>query len=50
MWNSDTTRSLRNAFVRWSAPELGTNLGQSQIERNSLIGQLFEMNGGLGRD
>src|SRR5580693_1918941 len=38
------------AGMRWSAPELGTNLGTNSEREKFLDGQLFEMNGGLGRD
>jgi hypothetical protein len=37
-------------FVRWSGPELGTNLGTNSLRRKFDDGQLLERNGGLGRD
>ncbi len=38
------------AGMRWSAPELDTNLGTNSDRWQFSDGQLFEMNGGLGRD
>ena len=44
---SDTTSC---AGMRWSVPELVTNLVTDSLQRKFCGGQLFEMNGGLGRD
>jgi hypothetical protein len=38
------------ARVRWNAPELGTDLGTNSDREQFSDGQLFKMNGGLGRD
>jgi|SRR5215813_7408254 len=42
------TRSC--AGIRWSGPELGTNLGTNSIEGEFRSGQLAVNNGGQGRD
>ena len=38
------------AGMRWSVPELGTNLGTKSDREKFPDGQMLEMNGGLGRD
>ena len=38
------------AGVRWSVPELVTNLVTNSLQGQFRDGELCEMNGGLGRD
>jgi len=47
---SHSTHLSSCAGMRWSVPELGPNLGTNSPQRKLGDGQLFEMNGGLGRD
>src|SRR5262252_8671519 len=41
---------LANAFMRWSVPEVGTNLGTNSLEGEFRRKQRAENNGGQGRD
>jgi hypothetical protein len=41
---------LSCAGMRWSVPEVGTNLGTNSIRREFRSGQPAEKNGGQGRD
>ena len=41
---------LTCAGMRWSVPELGTNLGTIAIQEEFRSGQLLENSGGQGRD
>ena len=38
------------AGMRWSVPELGTNMGTNSLRRKLTEGQLVQRNGGQGRD